>query len=137
MDEADAGIELRIARETFPQSRHADQDQTNFLHIKNRAYLLQARHPQAIRLIDHDEGGRIANAAFLFAILPCDLTVSRLQLWHWPGKPVAGAQYPLGVLLVALSNRCQSRSRFQSQGPSGEIPEFRAGAADLGFDWAG
>jgi hypothetical protein len=37
MNEADGGIELRIARETLLQSRHADQYQTNFLAIENRA----------------------------------------------------------------------------------------------------
>ena len=52
MDDADAGIELRIARETFLQSRHADQDQTNFLGIKNRAYLLHRLLTQIQRILE-------------------------------------------------------------------------------------
>jgi hypothetical protein len=96
---------LCIARETFLQSWHADQYQTNFLGIENCAHLLQTRHPQAVGLIDHDEGRRIADAAFLFSILPCDLTISWLRPWNWPGQLVAGMKCLLGVLLVAPATK--------------------------------
>jgi hypothetical protein len=42
MDEADAGVKLRIPRQAFLQSRHADQHQAQAALVEDRPDLLQA-----------------------------------------------------------------------------------------------
>jgi hypothetical protein len=102
MYEADARIELRISSERFLESWHSDQYQANFLGIEDRAHLLQAPHPEAVRLIDHYKRTRIADATFLFCVLLCDLPVGRLKLDNRLGNPVVLINCPFDVFLVAF-----------------------------------
>ena len=106
MDKADPRIELRISRQAFFQPRHPDQYQSNFPGIEGRAHLLQACHPQAVRFIDHDEGGRVSDPPFLFRVILCELTVGRLELWNWPGEPVVRMRGPLRVFFIFEKVEC-------------------------------
>src|SRR5205814_2016425 len=55
MDEADPGVKLRVPRQAFLQSRHADQHQAQAALVENRPDLLQAARGQAVGLVKHQE----------------------------------------------------------------------------------
>lgn len=56
--------------------------------------------------VDHDEGGRIADTP-LFAVLSCDLPVSRPKLWNSFCQPVVSMKHLFRVLLVTSANGFQ------------------------------
>ena len=55
MNEADAGIELRIAGQPLFDAWHSDQDQADLIAIEQIAQLLQARNLQPIGFVDQDQ----------------------------------------------------------------------------------
>jgi hypothetical protein len=63
VDEADAGVELGVARQPFLQSWHPDQHQAHAALVEDGANLLQAGHPQAVRLVDDQKQGGVADLA--------------------------------------------------------------------------
>jgi hypothetical protein len=116
--------------------RHANQDESNFLGIEDSAYLLQTRHPQTVRFIDHDEAGRSLNLPLLFSVLSCDLTIGRSKLWNSFRQPVVCTKYLLGVLLVTSLNGFQLLFPVHSQRSFGQVLERVACLPDVGGDVA-
>ncbi len=68
------GIALGASR-----SPACNQNESNFLGIEDSAYLLQTRHPQTVRFVDHDERRRIADLHVLDDVLFGKLTVGRME----------------------------------------------------------
>src|SRR5271168_4047551 len=75
MNEAHAGVKLRIAGQPFLNPRHADQDERDFITIEQIAELLQARNLEPISFVDQDQTNR---RQARLARLPDDL-------WRWLG----------------------------------------------------
>ena len=59
MDESDARIELGKSGHALFDARHADENHTGGALVKDRSYLLEAVHLEAIGLIDEDQSGRV------------------------------------------------------------------------------
>ena len=59
MNEADPRIELRIARQTFFDAGHSDQNQTDAAMIKDVSHLLKPCHLEPIRFLDDESSSRI------------------------------------------------------------------------------
>ena len=59
MNEADPGVELRIACQTFFDAGHSDQNQTDAAMVKDVSHLFKPRHLQPIRFVDDEQSSRI------------------------------------------------------------------------------
>ncbi len=71
VDEPHPRVELRVARQSSLQPRHANQDQPDAVPVRDVPQLLQARHSQAVGLIRQQQGrqvGRLAAPPAVFEV---------------------------------------------------------------------
>jgi hypothetical protein len=65
VDEADSGVELRVACQFFLKPWHSHQDDPNLSGIEDGTHLFEACHSQTVRFVDQDERGRVNDLQFL------------------------------------------------------------------------
>ena len=63
MDEADTGVELRVAGKTLFDAWHPDQNQTDAPTVKDAPHLLKPSHFKPIRFVDDEQSCRIKQGA--------------------------------------------------------------------------
>ena len=64
MNETDAGVELRIARQALFEAGHADQNHSDPALIKNAPCLLQSGDLEPVGFVDDQQRGRIGDQFF-------------------------------------------------------------------------
>ena len=64
MNEADAGVELRVASQAFFHARHSDQNQPETPTVENIPHLLQSCHSQPVRFVDDEQRSGIGHRSF-------------------------------------------------------------------------
>jgi hypothetical protein len=53
MDKSDAGVQLRVTCQALLDTRHPDQNQADTPVVENTSHLLQPRHFETVRLVNH------------------------------------------------------------------------------------
>ena len=116
MDEADTGVELRVAGETLFDAWHPDQNQTDAPTVKDAPHLLKPSHFKPIRFVDDEQSCWIRQGAGnAHRTIPL-LIESVLRLFSLVTSITVWVPFRVAQLFGVIKNASHSRV-FVTAGP--------------------